>query len=111
MARHVYIRGLSRPTTDIAVAREFAAWTGLLGLAVQEWPDPPHATVELPGAYADPWGKLRGEHPERWVEFHAEDGAMRVTTRLQDEFTNTLAVGFARAFARVHGREFDDGPR
>jgi hypothetical protein len=75
-------------------------------------------TIVLPGKPTSPFEGLPDGHRHptfgnetRWIEviLQVEGGAsLNVLTRVQDEFTNAIADGLARAFARFYQGKLDD---
>ena len=67
--------------------------------------------VTLPGkttfSYAGMVDVERPTGEERWIEVYPGN-PMDVITRKQDEFTNALAVGLAKTFARFWEGKIDD---
>lgn len=46
---------------------------------------------------------------ERYIEVYLEEKAIRVTTRMADEYTNNVADGIIQMLARFYGRRLDMG--
>jgi len=74
--------------------------------------DHPWWTVTLPGKPTMPFRRISGyerrgeaveENKERWFEVFVDDKYVDVMTRQTDEFTNTVAQGFAELLARFYG--------
>jgi len=73
----------------------------------------------LPGKWSFPFVEIVGYSPrpreiaERWIEVYvgkrSKVGNLDVITRQQDEYTNVLADGLARMFARYWEGKLDDG--
>lgn len=81
---------------------------------------PQHWMIVLPGKATSPFDGIPGglRHPtfgneERWLEVvltgAKTNASLDVLTRAQDEFTNAIADGLARAFARFYRAKLDDG--
>lgn len=55
--------------------------------------------VEAPDAHAD---------GERWIEVFMHEDSLDIITRMADEYTNALAEGLARIFARYWQGKYQD---
>lgn len=66
-------------------------------------------TVGVPGVGCNPLCRLAGTEDasqgERWFEVYLTDDSLDVLTRMQDQFTNAIAEGFAEMIARWYEAE------
>jgi len=109
--RFVNFKKDRRPTKKQVelVVRNFFGECGTVEWNEDRW------TVSLPGKPTwvfegiedDMMSRMR--NTERWIEVYWGRSNVDVITRLQDEFTNALALGLAEVFARYWEGELDDG--
>jgi hypothetical protein len=94
-----------------------------VGLVLRDFFGPEAAKVEwegdrfyvsLPGKNSFPFASLPdgGWNPfeghERWIEIFVNDKQFDVITRLADEYTNVIAEGLAKMFARFWDGELEE---
>lgn len=83
--------------------------------ATIEW-DGGRFYVTLPGKNSFPFASLpdvlrnpfEGEDRERWIEVYVAKDQFDVITRGHDEYTNVIAKGLAKMFARYWDGELED---